>query len=126
MTVYLDGWSFDGDELASARTGHRLLNPSLDLGSACNLNCPYCFIEEKNSARKERKPGELSPDEVEAVVRDFLSAGARTVNLVGAGEPTVDPQFRDIVDLIHSGRARTVVFTNGIALADDAALIEWL
>lgn len=126
MTVYLDGWSFDENDLASARSGHNLLNPSLDLGSACNLNCPYCFIEEKNSARKERKPGELTPHEVEAVVLDFLSSGARTVNLVGAGEPTIDPQFRDVVDLTHSGGARTVIFTNGIALADDDALVEWL
>ena len=126
MTVDLAGWTFNDGELVAARNGEILLNPSLDLGSACNLNCPYCFIEDKNSVRKERKRGELSPSQIADVVRDVLSAGARTINLVGAGEPTIDPQFREIVDLVRSSGARTVVFTNGVAIANDETLVEWL
>jgi MoaA/NifB/PqqE/SkfB family radical SAM enzyme len=126
MKVDLDGWVFTERELAEARAGNRLLNPSLDLGSACNLNCPYCFVESKNSARKGRKPGELNRREIELVIDDCVSAGARTFNLVGSGEPTIDPQFRDVVNRCHSAGARSVVFTNGIAISEDETLVDFL
>jgi len=103
-----------------------MLNPSLDLSNPCNLNCPYCFIEEKNSSRKTRKPNELSCAELIAVVEDFARAGAKTVNIVGAGEPTIDPAFQQIVSTIHMAGMIPVVFTNGIQIANDHTLATFL
>ncbi len=120
------GWSFAKEQLASALSGASMLNPSLDLSNPCNLNCPYCFIEEKNSARKIRKPDELSVAELLAAVDDFKEAGARTVNLVGAGEPTIDPAFQEVVGRISSNGMITVLFTNGIRLAYDQSLVDFL
>src|SRR5436853_561096 len=84
----LAGWTFSRQVIADARRAVLMPNPSIDLSNPCNLNCPYCFIEEKSSARKLRRPQELSLSETHAIVDDFIAAGALTVNIVGAGEPT--------------------------------------
>jgi MoaA/NifB/PqqE/SkfB family radical SAM enzyme len=120
------GWFFGPEEIESAITSSQMLNPSLDLSNVCNLNCAYCYIEEKNSARKTRKPSELSHDEIISVLDDFRSVGAKTVNLVGAGEPTIDPHFKETISYIARSDMKTVLFTNGIRLSNDPNLISFL
>ena len=120
------GWSFSEEELTAALRGTVLLNPSIDLTNACNLNCPYCFIEEKNSTRKARRPDELTVPEILAVLSDLAESGARTVNIVGAGEPTVDPFFAEIVAEIASLGITPVVFTNGIRIAQEPHTVDTL
>jgi len=103
-----------------------MLNVSLDLSNPCNLNCAYCFIEEKSSVRKLRRPDELTVEETMAILDDFAGAGARTVNLVGAGEPTIDPHFETIIDAITARHMTPVVFTNGLRFSTDHRLVRWL
>ena len=122
----LAGWDFDSNLIVQALKTLRMPNPSLDLSNACNLNCPYCFIEEKNSERKARRPYELSIDETFAILEDFVAAGALTVNLVGAGEPTVDPHFEAIISRIAELGLTTVLFSNGIAIAEKPLLADFL
>jgi MoaA/NifB/PqqE/SkfB family radical SAM enzyme len=122
----MEAWTFSNEELAEASEGARLLNPSLDLSNACNLNCSFCFVEDLASSAKTRRPGELTLAESFAVLDDFASAGARTVNLVGAGEPTIDPHFLDIVRRIHSHGMRTMLFTNGISIGKNPLLAQEL
>lgn len=120
------GWDFTPAKIWRALQTGAMLNPSIDLSNACNLNCLYCFIEEKNSSRKIRRPNELTLDETLFVIDDLVNAGAETINIVGAGEPTIDPHFRAVIEHIW-GLARTaVVFTNGIALASNPELVHFL
>ncbi|MGD0026213.1 MAG: radical SAM protein [Xanthobacteraceae bacterium] len=120
------GWTFTQTDIAEARRGERLLNPSIDLSNPCNLNCAYCFIEEKNSPRKVRFPDELSLEETLSVIDDFATAGARSVNLVGAGEPTIDPAFQQIIERIGLKGMTPVVFTNGIHFNTHPELLDIL
>lgn len=122
----LDAWTFSPREIDEARAGIRLLNPSLDLSNACNLNCTYCFAETDPNSRKRRRPSELSVMETLHLIDDFASAGARTVNLVGAGEPTLDPVFREVISRIHGHGMRTLLFTNGIAFDRVPGMIQWI
>lgn len=120
------GWDFDTATLQKALRGEIIPNPSIDLGNPCNLNCPYCFVEEKLSRRKVRRPHELSIEETRAVIEDFHAAGAATVNIVGAGEPTIDSHFEELITLIGSLGMVPVVFTNGIRIARETALARFL
>jgi len=120
------GWYFTSREIDSALSDRVMINPSIDLTNACNLNCAYCYIEEKNSARKLRKPNELTYEEILLVIEDLRSAGARTINIVGAGEPTIDPHFELVVRSIAARGMRTVLFTNGIRLDDNPEMLELL
>ena len=63
----------------------RMLSASVYLSNPCDLNCPYCYVEEKNSFRKARKPNELDLEETKRVINDLCSWGAKTINIVGAG-----------------------------------------
>jgi MoaA/NifB/PqqE/SkfB family radical SAM enzyme len=120
------GWSFSEEEIKEAITGKRMLNPSIDLTNACNLNCPYCYIEEKNSERKVRKPNELTLEETLRVIDDLIVCGAKSINIVGAGEPTIDPHFEEIVKYIHAKGLTTVLFTNGIRFFHFSKLLRLL
>lgn len=110
----IDGWYFSEEDIKNAISGNVMLNPSIDLTNACNLNCPYCYIEEKNSERKVRKPNELTIHETLRIIDDFANCGAKTINIVGAGEPTIDPHFEEVINYIYSKKLKTVLFTNGI------------
>lgn len=88
--------------------------------------CPYCFIEEKNSPRKIRRADELTIAETIAVIDDFAKAGARTVNIVGAGEPLLDSHCAKVIEVIHQHGLRTMLFINGTRLANSAELVQFL
>jgi MoaA/NifB/PqqE/SkfB family radical SAM enzyme len=120
------GWDFSDEDIAKAvSTNEVMLNPSIELTNTCNLNCPYCFIEEKNSTRKTRKIDELSFKETIKVIDDLKSLKAKTINIVGAGEPTIDPHFEEVVKYIYNSGMTTVLFTNGIKFSDNPLLVEF-
>jgi len=122
----LAGWAFSQVDIRHAIENGHLLNPSIDLSNPCNLNCPYCFTEEKNSERKLRYPNELSIEEIQVILQDMVSCGAKSINIVGAGEPTIDPHFENIVEEISELGATPIIFTNGIFLADRPNLVDLL
>lgn len=120
------GWQFSETDLADARNGSRLLNPSIDLGVVCDLNCPYCFTETVTGKRRLRRPNELDMAETFSVLEDFVTAGARSVNIVGAGEPLLHPSLRSVVSYLEKAGVVTVIFTNGTRLADNPGLVKFL
>lgn len=122
----LTGWLFSADQIRRATANGDMLNPSIDLTNACNLNCAYCYVEEKNSRRKARRADELSLQETLELLRDLSSCGAKTINIVGAGEPTIDPHFTRVIDAIADLDMIPVVFTNGILLASRYSLCGFL
>lgn len=120
------GWFFPDNEIDAAIANDLMLNPSIDLANPCNLNCAYCYIEEKESARKKRKPSELDYSEIVWTIEDLRSCGAKTINIVGAGEPTIDPRFEQIIQRIFDLGMRTVLFTNGIRFYHEPSMASFL
>jgi MoaA/NifB/PqqE/SkfB family radical SAM enzyme len=122
----LAGWRFNETDIAEAVTGTRLLNPSIDVGVACDLNCPYCFTEDRIGYRRSHRPGEMTEAESFAVLDDLAEAGAKTVNIVGAGEPLLHRLLQPVIEKLFQREIIPVVFTNGTRLAKDAALVRFL
>ena len=120
------GWYFSEEDIKYTLSNGHLINPSIDLTNACNLNCPYCYIEDNNSIRKIRRPGELTIEETIEIINDLNSCGAKTINIVGSGEPTIDPHMDEIIDVIHNLNMKTVLFTNGIHIANNPELLKFL
>lgn len=85
----------------------------------CNLNCSYC------GACSETSQGELTPQELEKIVRAFAGFGITKVRLTG-GEPLVRQDICQIARRINDieGIRRLALTTNGIFLKDMAEALK--
>jgi MoaA/NifB/PqqE/SkfB family radical SAM enzyme len=122
----IDGWYFLKKEIEECLSNGHMLNPSIDLSNRCNLNCPYCYVEDKDSNRKIKKNDELTFEEIINLIDDLADCGAKTINIVGAGEPTIDPDFEEIIEYIFKKKIKTVLFTNGIRISNEQYLAKFL
>lgn len=122
----LDAWTFEGKYIREAIQGNRVLNPSIDLSNKCNLNCPYCYIEKVGSLNKKKNKDELSFEEYKNIIDKLAYAGAQTINIIGAGEPTIDNNFKRISKHIRSLNMNVLVATNGIEIAKSDSFTMFL
>ena len=86
-----------------------------ELTYACNLSCVHCL-----SSSGRRDPGELSTAECLRVIDELESMQVFYVN-IGGGEPTVRPDFWDIVQYATEHHVGVKFSTNGIRITDEAA-----
>lgn len=121
-----DAWTFSGEELREAIQGDRLLNVSLDLSNECNLNCPYCFTAPAKSSQRDKSTDCLSFEEYKEIVTQLKEAGTKTINIIGAGEPTMYAYFDELVKFISLQGIKVCVSTNGILLASQNKRIDLL
>jgi mycofactocin radical SAM maturase len=89
-----------------------------ELTYACNLACVHCL-----SSSGRRDPRELSTVECRAVVDELQRMQVFYVN-IGGGEPTVRPDFWDLVDYATAHQVGVKFSTNGVKL--DAGRARWL
>lgn len=62
-------------------------------------------------------PNEISYEDQLELLEEAAGLGVKTVDIVGAGEPTLDPRFNDVVDRINDLGMYAVVFTHGVSKA---------
>ena len=95
----------------------------LEVNEACNLSCPVCFAD--SSVKRE---AHRSLAEIEAML-DVLVASEGEPDLVqiSGGEPTLHPQFFDI---LRAAKARPIrhlmINTNGLRIAREPGFAEQL
>jgi MoaA/NifB/PqqE/SkfB family radical SAM enzyme len=112
----MKGWDFTADDVRRAIAEHRLLNPAMELASnACPWNCDFCFTESPDNpvGHKHRLDRELSLDQRLQLIDDAAALGARSINLVGAGEPTIDPTFWPLMRRMQERGITPIVYTEG-------------
>lgn len=78
---------------------------------ACNLSCAHCL-----SSSGRRDPLELSTDEIRSVIDELQRMQVFYVN-VGGGEPTVRPDFWDLLDYAIAHQVGVKFSTNGVRLS---------
>ncbi|MDQ1129680.1 mycofactocin radical SAM maturase [Microbacterium sp. SORGH_AS_0888] len=86
-----------------------------ELTYACNLSCVHCL-----SASGRRDPRELTTEECKAVVDELQRMQVFYVN-IGGGEPTVRPDFWEIVDYATSHQVGVKFSTNGVRITEEIA-----
>jgi hypothetical protein len=95
----------------------------VEISDHCNLRCPTCYAGSGPERLNHRTLAEVVAM-LDAVV---ASEGEADVVQISGGEPTLHPQFFDILD---AARARPIkhlmVNTNGLRIAQDAAFAERL
>jgi mycofactocin radical SAM maturase len=86
-----------------------------ELTYACNLACVHCL-----SSSGRRDPGELSTGECKALIDELEAMQVFYVN-IGGGEPTVRPDFWELVDYATGHHVGVKFSTNGVKLGRAAA-----
>jgi 7,8-dihydro-6-hydroxymethylpterin dimethyltransferase len=91
--------------------------PVVTITSACNLDCPICYVHNKNDDAFHMRE-EAFRKTVEAIVRSH--GGELDILNITGGEPTLHPQFLEFLDIARAaGVHRTTVCTNGIKIVTD-------
>lgn len=110
----MKGWDFSSSEVKEAILGNRMLNPAIELGTnMCPWNCDFCFTEspENIDGQKKRLAHELSIEQRLALIDEVAELGGRSINFVGAGEPTIDPDFWRIVERIGQKGMTPIIYS---------------
>jgi MoaA/NifB/PqqE/SkfB family radical SAM enzyme len=112
----MKGWDFSRDDVAAAITQHRMLNPAMELGTnVCPWNCSFCFTESPANPAgvKRRLHHEMALDQRLRLIDQAAALGARSINVVGAGEPTIDPDFWKLLVRMKERNITPIVYTEG-------------
>src|SRR5487761_1369187 len=86
-----------------------------ELTYACNLSCVHCL-----SSSGRRDPRELTTAECRAVIDTLQRMQVFYVN-IGGGEPTVRPDFWELVDYATAHHVGVKFSTNGVKVDAEAA-----
>jgi hypothetical protein len=117
-----DGCPFDCGPCTAHTQKVRL--PVVTITSACNLDCPICYVHNKNDDAYHM------PVEDFAAILEHLRTDhggeLDIINLTG-GEPTLHPRLFELLELAKAaGIHRVTVCSNGIRLAKDEAFVKRL
>ncbi|WP_040774178.1 mycofactocin radical SAM maturase [Nocardia pneumoniae] len=86
-----------------------------ELTYACNLSCVHCL-----SSSGRRDPRELSTEQCKALIDEFERMQVFYVN-IGGGEPTVRPDFWELVDYATAHHVGVKFSTNGVRITPEIA-----
>jgi GTP 3',8-cyclase len=92
------------------RYGREVSDLRISLTQRCNLRCVFCHMEGQPVSNEE-----LSPEEIERVVRAGARVGIDRVKLTG-GEPTLRTDLVDIVRRLRPLVSEVSMTTNGLLL----------
>lgn len=95
----------------------------LEVTDRCNLTCPTCYAGSSPTYGRHR-----TMEEIEFMLDALVEAeGEPDVLQISGGEPTIHPQFWDILDACRQRPiGHLMLNTNGIRIAQDAAFAERL
>jgi hypothetical protein len=100
--------------------------PVVTITSACNLDCPICYVHNKNEGAFH-----MGVDEFKQILAHLVEDAGDgdpldIINFTG-GEPTLHPHLFDILEAAKaSGVHRLTVCSNGIRLAKDEGFVKRL
>jgi sulfatase maturation enzyme AslB (radical SAM superfamily) len=84
------------------------LSINLDLTTACNYACDHCIDWDILN-----KPFKHEDQELWDSMREMAERGMRSVILIGGGEPTLYPKFKEFVAFLKELKLQVAVVSNG-------------
>ena len=112
----LKGYMYGSKDAYEARNSNRLLAIRLETNKSCNLRCRYCY------ARSGEDSVEIAEFKMlKHIISEAKELGIKSVVVIGGGEPTLYPDFRELVAYIDSLGIIPVVFSNTILMTGELA-----
>lgn len=97
----------------------------IEIVDSCNLACPVCYADSP-SAAADHGAGIKPLEELKTRIQGVIDRkGAIDILQFSGGEPTIHPQFFELLEWAqtHSGIRYVLVNTNGVRLAQDDAFL---
>jgi uncharacterized radical SAM superfamily Fe-S cluster-containing enzyme len=97
----------------------------IEIVNSCNLACPTCFADSPRSTQVDAVPLAELQARIQGVID--RKGGIEILQLSG-GEPTLHPQFAELLAWLHAnpGIDYVLLNTNGVRLAHDDAFLDQL
>jgi len=92
----------------------------IDPSNACNHGCYFCissYIHLPESKHLETFDRSIMPKKVLLdLCQELIDMKVRAINWTGGGEPTINPAFKEALELIGTSDIKMGIFTNGTLL----------
>jgi radical SAM protein with 4Fe4S-binding SPASM domain len=112
----LKGYMYGAQEAHEARNSNRLLAIRLETNTSCNLRCRYCYARSGEDTVKIADFNALKH-----IISEAKGLGIRSVVVIGGGEPTLYPNFRELIAYIDSLEIVPMVFSNTVLMTEELA-----
>lgn len=112
----LRGYMYGSKDAYEARNSNRLLAIRLETNKSCNLRCRYCYA---GSGEDLVEMADFK--NLKRIISEAKELGIESVVVIGGGEPTLYPDFRELVAYIDSLGIIPVVFSNTVLITDELA-----
>ena len=112
----LRGYMYRAKEAYEARNSNRLLAIRLETNKSCNLHCRYCYA---GSGEDSMEIADFNI--LKRIISEAKELGIKSVVVIGGGEPTLYPKFRELVAYIDSLGIIPVVFSNTVLMTEELA-----
>ncbi|WP_440945738.1 radical SAM/SPASM domain-containing protein [Methanosarcina sp. T3] len=112
----LRGYMYGAQEAYEARDSNRLLAIRLETNTSCNLHCRYCYAQSGEDSVKIADFNVLK-----RIISEAKELGIRSVVVIGGGEPTLYPNFRELIAYIDSLGIVPMLFSNTVLMTEELA-----
>jgi organic radical activating enzyme len=92
--------------------GFSVVSTHISPEGRCNLACPYCSVSQRHLHNR------INLSTIQKYVLNLKSRGLKAVILTGGGEPTLYPQFNELLEFLFSENLKVALITNGTRLRD--------
>lgn len=100
---------------------HFPISVELHLTDCCNLNCEWC-----TDKKLRKNKATLDLQVIEKLFREFWRHGTG-ITLEGGGEPTLHPNFREVVEAGEKAGIDIGLITNGtVDISDCVSKLKWM
>lgn len=98
------------------------INLHISLTDACNNRCYYCYVKEQNN-----NTNTLEKNIVLNLLKSASEMGVKAIELTGGGEPTLHPNFYEILDSMKKYEFDVGLTTNGCNIVPLKLLwLKWI
>lgn len=100
------------------------VNIEISLSHTCDAVCSWCFYA---GTHVKKSAGMMEKDILIKLVKDLAELKVKAISWTGGGEPTLHPDFPELVDLAYSLGIKQGLFTNALLKAKyDPTKFEWI
>lgn len=112
----LKGYVYTYQEAVQSRNKGEILSIRLETSRICNLKCSYCCNQSGKAVENE-----IPFQKLLSLVDEAYALGAKSIVVIGGGEPTIYQHFRELIEYIDHLGLIPVIFTNTQTMDKDLA-----